>query len=220
MILVTLYLSYFMIAIALLTSLTVYIRPTTSLYLKIFPIFLTVILIIGLRIGYLSSHYKSNIGFYNLFTTIAFIFYFFSLQQIIVNKKVKRIIVYIAFIYPLITLLNIFWIQTGAVFNTITFSLGCLLIVMICIYYFLELFQLTSSINLLTQPSFWICSGLLFYFSCSFPLLGLVNFLKSPSKIIGNSLAIISNLLDVLLYSSFTIAFLCRIKIRKSMSSS
>jgi hypothetical protein len=30
------------------------------------------------------------------------------------------------------------------------------------------------------------------------------------------TVTIISNMLDVLLYSSFTIAFLCRIKIRKS----
>jgi hypothetical protein len=41
--------------------------------------------------------------------------------------------------------------------------------------------------------------------------------LKTPSNIIIKNISSISNLLDVCLYSSFTIAFLCRIKIRKSM---
>ena len=118
--------------------------------------------------------------------------------------------------YPVIAFLNFFLIQKVAVFNTMTYSLGCLLIVTFCIYYFFELFQLPHSIILSKEPNFWICSGLLFYFSCTFPVFGLLNFFSAPSKTIVQTVTIISNLLDVLLYSSFTIAFLCRIKIKRS----
>ena len=214
--LISLYLSYVFIAIALLTSLTVYLRPTSIIYLKIFPLFLIIIAILGSIIGYLSWHNKSNTILYNFFTTLEFVFYFFVLKEVILNRQIKKIIFFVLLIYPIITFLNIFLIQKMTVFNSVTYSIGCLLIVTFSISYFFELFQLVDSINLLLQPAFWICSGLLFYFSCTFPLFGLANFIKSPPKIIWNNLAIISNLLDVLLYSSFTIAFLCRIKIKRS----
>ncbi len=58
-------------------------------------------------------------------------------------------------------LLNIYFVQVN-VFPPTTYSLGCLLIVGICIYYFYELFHLPSSVNLLREPAFWICTGLLF----------------------------------------------------------
>jgi hypothetical protein len=97
-----------------------------------------------------------------------------------------------------------------------TYALGCLLIAVICIYYFFELFQMSHSINLIRQPAFWICSGLLFFYCCSFPLYGLLNFLKKVPDFIRESIGVIILLLNVFLYSSFTIAFLCRIRGRNS----
>jgi hypothetical protein len=104
-----------------------------------------------------------------------------------------------------------------AVFHTVTYSLGCIIIVALSIYYFFELFQRTSAVNLLRQPAFWICSGLLFYYTCTFPLYGFNNIVTSslPNPVIQN-LFIVFQLLDVLLYLSFTIAFLCRLRVRKS----
>jgi len=212
---VSLYLSYISIAFSLLASFTVYSRPQAYSYLKAFPIFLLIIAILGGVIGYLSLYGKSNIILYNIFSIFAFCFYFFVLSQIIVNKKLKKLIFFIMFLYPVLAFLNTVIIQKITVFHSRSYSVGCLLIVAFCIYYFYELFQLPRAINLLKETSFWICSGLLFYYACSFPLFGFINSLKNPSDMIITHLGIIINLLDVFLYSSFTIAFLCRIKIRK-----
>jgi hypothetical protein len=100
-----------------------------------------------------------------------------------------------------------------------TYSLGCLLIVAFCIYYFWELFQQSHSITLSREPAFWICSGLLFYYACTFPIYGLTNLLERLPKVIIKNLLLIFDLLNIFLYLSFTIAFLCRVKPRKSMSS-
>jgi hypothetical protein len=208
-------LSYTSIALALIASFTVYFRPQAHSYLKAFPVFLVIIAILGGVIGYLSVHAKSNIILFNVFSIFAFCFYFFVLSQIIVNKKLKKLILFIMFLYPVFAFLNTVIIQKITVFHTRSYSIGCLLIVAFCIYYFYELFQLPRAINLLKETSFWICSGLLFYYACSFPLFGFINSLKNPSLIIITHLDVILNLLDVFLYSSFTIAFLCRIKIRK-----
>jgi hypothetical protein len=56
----------------------------------------------------------------------------------------------------------------------------------------------------------------LFYYTCSFPIFGLLNFLSSNP--IGKNIQIIIILLNVFLYSSFTIAFLCRLRVRNSTS--
>ncbi len=214
---ISLYVSFIFISIAFLTSLTVYFKPPSNKYLNLFPVYLLTTTILGGIIGFLALQNRSNVILYNIFTILEFCFYFFVLSRIVVNKKMKRFIFFILVLYPFIAVTNIFLNHSVAVFQTKSYSLGCLLIVAFCIYYYYELFQLPFAIDLLREPAFWICSGLLFYFSCSFPLFGFLNSLKSPSLYIVFHLDIILNLLDVFLYSSFIIAFLCRIKIRKSM---
>jgi hypothetical protein len=217
MLTLTIYISFTIIIIALIAGVTIYFRRNSELYLRLFPFYMLLTVVVGGYITYLSFHGKDNTTLFNFYTTVGFCFYFFVIAQIIHNRKIKKIIFYILFIYPIVAVCNIFIVQKINILLSVSYSLGCLLIAVFCVYYFLELFQLTNSINLLRQPSFWICSGLLFYYSCSFPLFGLIGFLKSPPKIIANNLEIISNILDCCLYSSFTIAFLCRIKIRKSI---
>ena len=99
-----------------------------------------------------------------------------------------------------------------------TYSLGCLLVVATCIYYFWELFQQTYYVKLIREPAFWICSGLLFYYAVSFPIYGLINFVSEKNPQVTNVLAIILDSVNIFLYLSFVIAFLCRIKIRNSTS--
>jgi hypothetical protein len=113
---------------------------------------------------------------------------------------------------------NIVLFQRIHTFHTITYSLGGLFVVALSVFYFFELFQRPQSVNLIRNPDFWICSGLLFYFSCSFPIYGMANTLtltKMPLFILNN-LNAITNVLDILLYTSFTIAFLCRLRTKKS----
>jgi hypothetical protein len=212
------YIDIISVGIAILVGLSIYFQPDTDIYLRLFPIFLFLTEVIIYIATYLSAQHENNIILYNFFGSFEFCFYFFVLYRIIQKRLAKKIIFYILCIYPLLALINIFFIQGLTSFQSITYALGCLLIVTICIYYFLELFQLEHSVNLIRQPAFWICSGLLFFYACSFPIFGLANFLRSLPYVILKNLSTIIDLLNIFLYSSFTIAFLCRLRIRKSMS--
>jgi hypothetical protein len=167
--------------------------------------------------NYLALQKIDNTLMSNLSTVVEFTFYFYLLREIVYGRRVKN--VFFAFLlgYPTAALINIFFIQRNA-FHTMTYALGCLLVIGSCIYYFWELFQRTSSVNLGRQPAFWICSGLLFYYSCNFPLYGWLNMIKVFPRVILENLLTILVLLNILLYLSFTIAFLCRLRTRKSMS--
>jgi hypothetical protein len=209
----------YFIAINFLASLTVYFPFSKSYsYLRLFPPFLLVTIVIESYASYLSSIQKPNLWIYNFFTVLEFCFYLWVINLIISNVKIKSVIKVTLSVYTVIAVanvVNITFIQKVPKFHSVTYALGCLIIVAFCIYYFFELFRLPKSVKLKYNPAFWICSGLLFFYCCGFPLFGLTNFLSGISPLIIKNFHSIIIILNIFLYSLFTIAFLCRIKIRK-----
>jgi hypothetical protein len=164
----------------------------------------------------MSLHAIHNATLYNAYSIFEFLFYFFTLREIIVNKKIKILILILMIIYPLVPLLNILYFYSGNDFHSKTYAVGCILIVAFCIVYFVELFQLPKAPKLKNEPAFWICTAILFNYVCTFPFWGLVNFMNEAPMIVINNLMTILMIINILSYLLFTIAFLCRIKIRKS----
>jgi hypothetical protein len=197
----------------------VFFRPLSRSYLKLFSIFLLLNFLFDAALN-ITAYYEINNTFYgSLSTVLDFTFYLYLVREIVHNPRAKKLLSIFMLIYPIVALTNIFFIQGQKVFHTVTYSLGCLLMVACCIYYFWELFQQSHSVSLSREPAFWICTGLLFYFACSFPIFGLTNYLmKALPTVILQNLYIIFILVNVFLYLSFIIAFLCRLKPRKSMS--
>lgn len=204
-------------AIPFLASLTLFFQPTSERYLKHFSIFLFINCLMDTITDISAMNTINNIFFNNLVQMFVLSFQLYLLREIVRGRKAKKVFLYFLLTYLLLSLANFFLVQKTSVFNTLTYSLGSLLIVSACIYYFWELFQSRSFVNLVRQPSFWICSGLLFYYVCSFPLTSLLNFIHALPNVILQNLFIIFLFLNIFLYLSFTIAFLCRLKIRKSM---
>lgn len=210
----------YFIAISFLASLSVYfISGKVPFYLKLFPPFLLATLTAESFGSYLSSIRMPNVWLYNFFTILEFCFYLFVLRLIINSNLIKKVIWTILILYPVIAVVNIIFIQKMKAFHTVTYALGCLIIVVFCIYYFLELFKNPKAVKLANNPAFWMCSGLLFFYCCGFPLYGLTNFISGISKLIIKNFFAIIIILNIFLYSLFTIAFLCRLKIRKYTSS-
>ena len=213
------YISPMFAAIAFLAALTIFRGPRTPVYLKIFSVWLFLNLVMEIISNYQSYHEINNVFFVDLLTVLDFTFYIYLVREIIRSPQVKRIMLYCLILYPAIFLVNILLIQGSVVFHSMTYALGCLLIIFSCIFYLWEMFQRTYSVNLARQPEFWICSGLLFYYTCTFPFYGTTNLVMALPKVILRNLLFIFELLNILLYLSFTIAFLCRLRNRKSMSS-
>jgi hypothetical protein len=204
------------IAISIIAGIIANNKRKTDLYIKVFPLFLVLSFLVEMVGDIRNNKGLNTLIIYNFFGVIEFTFYMWMIREIIRVDKVKKILRYLLIIYPLVSLINIFFIQGTNHFASLTYSLGCLLIVLLCIYYFFELFQAPTSVNLTRQPAFWICSGLLFFYCCSFPIFGLSNFLLSLPKVFRRNIITIIILLNVFLYSMFTLAFLCRFRMTKS----
>lgn len=207
-----------LILLGSLMSALAYFKKGMPAFLKLLPVYLLVTFIIEFIGGWRNDQGKVTVTLYNVFITIEFVFYFWLLRNMIRNRFAKLLLLHSLWLYPLLVILNKLFLQKGLQFHTITVCLGCLLIVMATITYFFELFQFDKPVDLVREPSFWICSGLLFFYACTFPLYALINFLRDPSNIIIKNLASIFAIVNILLYSSFIIAALCRIRIRKSLS--
>ena len=197
------------IAISFFASLRIYFTKKTSYnYLKLFPPLLLVTLIVELLGAYLGSQGKNNLALYNFFSVFWICYCLGIINCVITNTRVKKIMWGTIVLYTLAAIINILFIQKVKTFNTVTYSFGFLLIVLFCIYYFFELFSLPKSVHLANNPAFWICLGLLFFCCCGFPLYGFINYWAKVPLVIQN-FNIIVTVLNIFLYSLFTIAFLC-----------
>lgn len=201
--------------LSFIISLTLYFQKNTSPYLKLFPPFLFLTIIVEILAIEFGKRGGGNILLYKVFITVEFEFYLFSIRSFIQGTKAKKVLLYTLYLYPVMALFNIYFAEVNS-FHSITYSIGCLLVISACIYYIFELFRLPKFVNLSREPAFWICSGLLFFYSCSFPLFGLINYLFNVSGALRSNLSFILALMNVLLYSLFSVGFLCRIKFRKS----
>jgi hypothetical protein len=118
-------------------------------------------------------------------------------------------------VFTLLVILNMLFVQGfNKTFNTYTFLFGSFFIVVCCCCYFYES-VLPDKIDqqLSKQPFFWISSGLLIFYLGSVIINALFEYLRSNDlqaqgvRIYG----IINHSLNVILYTSFCIAFyLCR----------
>jgi hypothetical protein len=200
--------------VCFLASITLFFQASMPLYLRTFPFFMIITIIIEVVSKLLMQNRVDVNLLFCLFTAFELEYYLYIISFSIRRKKVKKIIMWLLATYPVLVVVNLIFIQPGT-FNTNTYALGCLLVVSACIYYFFEMFQSTHSVNLAKEPAFWICSGLLFFYTCTFPLIGLWNHLHGLPRVILTNLGTILTLLNFLLYSLFSIACLCRIRFRK-----
>jgi hypothetical protein len=153
---------------------------------------------------------------FNVSSTIEISFYLWILYSIINKSSARKMSFVLIFLYPILSFIDIIFIQGKDDFHSIGYAFGCLLIVFFTIFYFYELFAKPKAILLTREPDFWICTALLFFYSVTFPLFASANFMKSFPPILANNVQYILIVLNVFLYLLFSIAFLCRIKIKKS----
>jgi hypothetical protein len=158
-----------------------------------------------------NSKRASIMVMYNYFTVFEVVFYLFVLYHTIQNKTVKQIILCSGIIYPVIAIINIA-LQKRIAFHFDTYSPGAILLVCLCIFYFYELFKKTVITKPANEPVFWLCLGLLIFYSCTLPITGAFSVVKAPKKFEYYVVGVILSVTNYILYSCFSIAFLCRLK--------
>ena len=201
--------------IGLFAAIFFYIQKRNKIPLYFIPF---LVLTVGVElIGRWGNFYTGfgKMAMYNVFTTLEFVFYVFLFYIHFKRMIFKRIALLFIPLFLFAVGLNLTFIQgLNKTFHSYTFLLGSFFIVVFCCCFFYES-VLPDKIDqqLAKQPFFWICSGLLIFYLGSVIINALFQYLSSNDlqvegkKIYNN----INRTLNVILYSSFCIAFfLCR----------
>jgi hypothetical protein len=208
-----------------LISLILFARKPVPRYLKYFPLYFFLLMIDDQAMGYTSARGIHNNILANTWTILEFSFYFFVIRELIESIRVKKWILYIIPVYAIFSIINLIFIQQNDLFNPINFTLGTIITVVLCIYYFFDLFQRTEARSLISLTGFWVVSAILFNVVLIFPIFALISFMHSLSKanlktsmIVFNHIETIFNIISILTYILYSIGFIRRIRTSKSVS--
>jgi hypothetical protein len=215
----TLYYIYLvLIVVSFLASLSVYAKKENPLYLKIFPVLLLATFLVEIIAKKIGDAKGNNLLLYSLFSAAEFGFYLFFFSSVYRENKAKKTAFNSMMIYLILALINIFFVQRMKVFHTYTFMLGCVLILGFGAYYFFDLIRATQTGKLSRNPAFWITAALMVYYCCDLPVFGILNYITFLSPGTYRGLLVVYNFMNIILYSLFTVAFLCQINSRKYTS--
>ena len=196
--------------ISLLAALFFYIKKGNKIILYFIPFLLVTVVVESIGAFYL-AHGKRNYLIYNIFTSIEFLFYSFLFLHFLKKALFNNSILIFLPSYLLLVILNMFFVQgLNETFNTYSFLVGSFFIVVFCCCYFYEsVLPENADLHLIQEPFFWICSGLLIFYLGSVIINTLFEYLRSKDLQNEGILiyGFINNSLNVILYSTFCIAF-------------
>jgi hypothetical protein len=195
---------------------SVYKARSVPRYLKIFPWFIFITLVIEIIQKFFFHKYVQ--AFYNLYSVLEFICLGYLLYQIIESESIKRFILLAEFIYLPASLIDIFFIRGINHFHTITYLPGAILLVFLSACFLYELFFKKPDIDPIKESPFWITCGMLLFHSCSASIILVTDFLSKFSHEETRLLNKLMLAINLLYYSLFTIGFLCILGFRNPQS--
>jgi len=196
----------YLITLLISSLISIYNYNKLTTYLKAFSIFLVVTLVVECA-GYFLI--KPNIWLFNIFTALEFVFYLVLFRQILTSTSKKKAVNLLIASTIIASLGNMIFFQGLFKFNNYSYSYGCMLVCICVMMYFLQLLHHTNPQPLTRIPMFWVSTGLLIYYACNFFYMGLLNYIIGVSMEIAKELFIIISVLNIAMYSLFSVGIVC-----------
>ncbi|MBL0356520.1 MAG: hypothetical protein IPP72_06300 [Chitinophagaceae bacterium] len=150
---------------------------------------------------------------FNILMLLSNVFFIWFFSTATALQQVKKWLTFFSSFFLAFGLINLFFFQGLWVYNSFSESLGDIILVLICCYFIFTLLKAREHIDLLRFDYFWLATGLLFYCLGSALLYQFSNLLgKYYEHTKVNIGEYINYALNLILYSSLIIAFICRRK--------
>ena len=174
---------------------------------KLLPWFILVTFISEMTGLYWNIKYRNNHWVYNIYQVFQFIFYSFTLYQMIKNNRMRKRLLFLSTGIAVFTIINLCFIQGIDHFNTLNFYCGAVILAFFSGYSLSELFRKTVIGNPFNGPYFWIGGGILVLNSCLIPLLlpsaFSLSFTRAEVEIITGMIMLV----NFIAYTMFIISF-------------
>ena len=205
--------------IAFLASLNSF-RLGFPFHLKIFSLLLGCDFLVEVSCNFLVRplHFHSNVPLYNIFMIVEFWTYGWFFSRLLDSPVLKKFIGYYLVLLPIYWVIVVFVVFGIGNWNSYMSITGSLFTVCMAAAFYYQLFTAPSLIRLTGSTEFWIATALIVFYACNLPYLGMLNFITVKYRPLAQQLLLVLQFLNIIMYSLFTIGFLCRIRTMKLSS--
>ncbi len=185
-------------------------------YLQFFSLFLFVSILVEWISWYMARKlHVNNLWLYNIYILIEIIFLSFFYSLHIRSVSIQKLIKIFFVIYPVLFLINFFFIQGLYTFNTYSYLLGVSFILFLIVNCFREILMSADRIILTREPVFYISVAFFLFFVIEIPYTILLPYFVKNDLHVAMALIWVIKILNVILYVLLTIAYLCQPKVLK-----
>ncbi|MBN9382109.1 MAG: hypothetical protein J0H74_15175 [Chitinophagaceae bacterium] len=169
----------------------------------------SILLISNLLVEVIARFMTRNFLLYNIYLIPQYLLYMSVFYFELRSTLLKRIILYMGFIFGALGIINLSYFQGLHSFTSYTYVLAITIMIALSILYFYQIVEQKEMVRLSTEPMFWISTAILISHSGNLPLFLVFNHI-APSLL--EKLIYILLVMNFIMYSLYAIAFLCRIR--------
>lgn len=147
-------------------------------------------------------------GFLYCFTIIEYLIFASFLFSILINKTIKRILIFVSLLFT-ISCLYLIFMETLKKFDSFQASVSAILLIAFCIVYLFEQINKPEITFIYASYKFWIITGILIYLAATLFLYGFADSLPAD---VAREYWIISHISNVLKNILFSIAIFIHAK--------
>ncbi|RZK41405.1 MAG: hypothetical protein EOO90_11450 [Pedobacter sp.] len=121
----------------------------------------------------------TNLPLLHLYTTVEAVMILAYLRTLFEDSRIRKLLGYVMVFFPILCILNIYFLQSLHTFNTHTRPLEAILITSFCLLY---LYKSGFTDNFIEKPSSWFNAGILIYFPAASVIFILSNYMVFVKK--------------------------------------
>lgn len=212
------YISYFALLLSGVAGL-VAIKRNAAFHLRVVAVLVVYTCLVELSLLFLKDLLTqgNNLPVYNFIMLVLYMGYAYFFKLIIQSKTIHRLIEGFLYLFPVFWYFVVFFIFKIDEWNSYVYIFGGAFTILWAITYCFELFTSEEPVRFRYSGGFWIAIGLIFFYSCGLPYMGLFNFLTKNNEELANLLKLPLQISNIVMYLLFSYAFLCHtIHTRKS----
>ena len=160
-------------------------------------------------------HYNNNTEIYNVFMLVEFWVFAYYYKLLFQSKLLQKIAAWFLYIFPVFWFIVVFFVFGISAWNSYLIVAGSFFTVCFSAAYYYELFTSPKLVKLTSTPEFWIATGMIIFYTCELPYMGMLNFLVEHFLSLARNLLPVLTILATVMYLFFIYAYICGISTKK-----